>query len=427
MPSHAFRIHGAGCCLADFLHGDVDFASPRIRPYHSRLPGDGGLEMGKVIFQDDLLRFSSLSRTEGFKTAASWDGILADLTGTDARTPAFNVGGPAAAALTAAAQFLRPSRTPVTYYGVSGDDALAARIRARLAHTPLDTGCFRRRTGRTTSAHVFSDPQADGGRGDRFFIHCPGDDFPCEDAFQGETFFQAAFNLYAGTAETPSLHRALPSLLQKGRRRGALNVVGAVFDFAAESAAPGSPWPMGEGEAYPFIDLLVADAEEIHGLSGLPRSAGVPAAVDALMARGLVSAAVTQGADPVYYRSIGGIFGECRGYAPVNPALAGMINDRHGNPGDTSGAGDNFLGGLVADLVLQLLGDDFYPKGEPHVERDLLSVSPLRLRRAIEFANVAGGMACLQAGGMGDEAHTGEKLARVRSFLPQPLAAGRPW
>lgn len=430
MPSHAFRIHGAGCGLADFIHPDIDFNSDRLKSYRSLVPGDGGLEMGKVTFQEGLLAFAALRRAEGAAVGDSWEKILADIAGPDAPSPAFNVGGPAAAALAAASQLLRPSRTPVTYYAISGDDGHAARIRHTLAQTPLDLTCYRRRPGRTSSAHVFSDPRADGGSGDRFFIHRQGDDFPIEDAFQGESFFQAAINLYAGTAEVPALHKALPDLLQKSRRRGAITVVGTVFDFATEKTTPGAPWPMGEGEAYPSIDLLVADAGEIRGLAGAD-SAGaertVEDAVDALLKRGLTSVVVTRGAEPVYYRSIGGIFGECRGYAPVHSGLAERIGDRLGNPGDTSGAGDNFLAGLLADLIQQLLADDFYPKGEAHVERELLEISPLRLRRAVDFAIIAGGLACLQYGGVRLEDKTGEKLAAIKALLPQPIPAGRPW
>ncbi len=428
MPSHAFRIHGAGCGLADFIHGgiDLDFHSPRILPYHSRTSGDGGLEMGTVIFHDDLLRFSDARRAEGLPTGETWKEILAHLTGPDAPAPVFNVGGPAAASLAAAAQLLRPSRTAVAYYGVAGDDGNAARIRHLLAQTPLDMSSFRLRPGRTPSAHVFSDPRADGGRGDRFFIHRAGDDFPIEDTFQGESFFQAAINLYAGTAVVPALHQALPTLLQKSRRRGAITMVGTVFDFAAEKAAPGMPWPMGEGEAFPFIDLLVADSEEIRGLAG-SGPASLEACVDSLLARGLTSVVATRGADPAYFRSLGGIFGECRGYAPTHAGLVASAKDRQGNPGDTSGAGDNFLGGLLADLMQQLLADDFYPKGEPHVERELLEISPLRLRRAVDAGHIAGGLACLQYGGVRIEKTTGEFLGRVRAMSQQPLPAGRPW
>ena len=425
MPSHAFRIHGAGSGLADWIHGPVDFLSPRLDPYRSRVPGDGGLAMGQVTFREDLLDLAARRRAGGEPARPDWDGILADIAGPDAPAPAFNVGGPALASLTLAAQLLRPARVPVTYYGVSGDDGEAARIRHALAQTPLDMTCFRRRSGRTTAAHVFPERPAPGGAGDRFFVHCQGEDFSVEDVFHGETFFQAVFNVYAGTVQVPTLHRALPALLQKSRRRGALTVIGAVFDHAAEKAAPGRPWPMGDGEAWPHVDLLAADAAEIRGLAGLP-DAPVERCVETLFGRGLAAAVVTQGEGPVYYRSLGGPFGECRGWALPHPDLIASARDP-GNLGDTSGAGDNFLGALLADLMHQILADDFYPKGEPHVERELLEICPLRLRRAVDFACVAGGLACRQAGGVRIEAAPGENLGRIRAFQPKPLPAGRPW
>jgi sugar/nucleoside kinase (ribokinase family) len=426
MPSHAFRIHGAGYGLADWLHGPIDFSSSRLDPYRSREPGDGGLAPGGVAFREDLLDLAERRRGQGEAAGNSWEAILRDIAGPDAPAPAFNVGGPALAALTLAAQLLKPARVPVTYYGVSGDDGEAARIRLFLAQTPLDMTCFRRRPGRTPSAHVFSDPRAAGGAGERCFIHCPGDDFPVADVFQGESFFQAVFNVYAGTALVPSLHRALPMLLQKSRRRGALTVFGAVQDRAAERSAPGRPWPMGEGEAWPYVDLLVCDADEVRGLAGLP-GAVIEDCVQALLDRGLTAAVVTQGPEPVYYRSLGGPFGECRGWAPAHGALAAAAAAQ-GNTGDTSGAGDNFLGALMADLMHQILADDAYPKGEAHVERELLAMSPLRLRRAIDFACAAGALACLQTGGARLEAHPGENLARIREHLPKPPPSGvRPW
>lgn len=430
MPSHAFRVHGAGSGLADWIHGPVDFASPRLDPYRSRESGDGGLAMGRVTFREDLLALAARRSASGEPARTDWDAIREDIDGPGAPAPIFNVGGPALASLTLASQLLRPARVPVTYYGVSGDDAEGARIRHTLAQTPLDMTCFRRRPGRTTRAHVFPGRAAPGGESDRFFVHCQGEDFPIEDVFQGETFFQAVFNVYAGTVQVPALHRALPSLLRKSRRRGALTVVGAVFDHKAERSAPGRPWPMGErsgedGEAWPDVDLLVADAAEIRGLAGLP-SAPVEDAVEALFRRGLAAAVVTQGEGPVFYRSLGGPFGACRGWAMPNAELAAAARDPR-NPGDTSGAGDNFLGALIADLMHQILADDFYPKGEAHVERELLYICPLRLRRAIDFACVAGGLACGQKGGVRIEASPGENLARIRAFLPKPLAAGRPW
>jgi sugar/nucleoside kinase (ribokinase family) len=441
MPSHAFRVHGAGSGLADWIHGPVDFASPRIDPYRSRASGDGGLAMGKVTFREDLLALAERRRALGEPARTTWEEILADILGPDASAPAFNVGGPALASLTLAAQLLRPARVPVTYYGASGDDAEAARIRHTLAQTPMDMTCYRRKPGPTTAAHVFPDPKAGGGAGDRFFVHCQGADAPMDDVFNGETFFQAVFNVYAGTVQVPSLHRALPSLLAKSRRRGALTVVGAVYDHATEKSAPGRPWPLGgEGEesgreAWGQVDLLVADAAELAGLAGLQNgatgssieaAASIEAGVQTLFDLGLGAAVVTQGEGPVYYRSLGGPFGECRGWARPHPDLIAAARDPR-NTGDTSGAGDNFLGALIADLMHQILADDFYPKGEPHVDRELLSISPLRLRRAIDFACVAGGLACRQRGGVRLESAYGENLGRIRAYMPQAVPAGRPW
>lgn len=417
MANPAFRLHGAGHGLADLIHRDLDLQSPRLAPYRSRRPGDGGLEPGKLVFADDLARFAG----------RPWEEVLADLA--SGSEPLFNAGGPALVSLTLAAQLLRPAKIPATYYGLSGDDAAASRLRWLLAQTPLDLGGFRQRQGRTDVTWVFNDPRARGGDGDRCFVHRPGTASPDAEIL-GEAFFQATVNLYAGTALTPGLHRALPDLLAKSRRRGAFTVVGTVFDFAAERE--GRPWtlggtgedPRGGEAAWPNVDLLVGDEAEVLRLGG---KESVAAAVDALIGKGLPAAVVTRGADPIYYRSIGGVFGESRGEIPVNAGLAAKARDRKNHPGDTCGAGDNFLGGLLASFFQQWLADDFFPKGELHLERELHHMNPLKLRRAVEFGAVAGSLACLQSGGVRLEKSRGERLAEIRAILPEPQTADLRW
>lgn len=422
MANPAFRLHGAGHGLADFIHSDLDFQSARIAPFRSRRPGDGGLEMGKVIFRDDLVRFAG----------RPWEPILAELdpgasgrasTPSDAAAsgPVFNAGGPALVSLALASQLLRPSKIPVTYFGLTGDDAAASRLRWLLAQTPLDLTSFRQWPGATPVTYVFSDPRAQGGNGDRFFVNEPGS-VPPNPEILGEAFFQATVNLYAGTALTPLIHQVLPELLAKSRRRGAFTVVGAVHDAAAERE--GRPWSLGGDEAWPLIDLLVGDEAEILNYAG---KSGVEEAVDALIDRGLASAVVTRGSEPVYFRSIGGLFGESRGYVPASARLATMARDRATHPGDTTGAGDNFLGGLLTSFFQQWLADDIFPKGDLHIEREIHHMNPLRLRRAIEFGVITGGLACLQHGGVRLEKSKGERLGQVREFLPVTLAADRKW
>lgn len=409
MANPAFRLHGAGHGLADLIHADLDFQSPRFSPYRSLRPGDGGLEMGKVIYRDDLVRFAG----------RPWEDILAELA--PAPAPIFNAGGPALVSLTLASQLLRPSKIPVTYFGLTGDDSPASRLRWLLAQTPLDLSGFRQWPGTTPVTYVFSDPRALGGDGDRFFVHSPGTAFATPDIL-GEAFFQATINLYAGTALLPGIHKVLPELLAKSRRRGAFTVVGAVHDAAADRE--GRPWSLGGEEAWPQVDLMVGNEMEISKYAG---KAGMEAAVDALLDRGLSAAVVTRGSDPVYYRSIGGLFGESRGYVPAHADLAGKARDRVAHPGDTTGAGDNFLGGLLASFFRQWLADDIFPKGDLHLDRETHHMNPLRLRKAVELGTITGGLACLQFGGVHLEKSRGERLGQVREFLPEPAAADLKW
>ncbi len=410
MASSAFRVHGAGCGLADLILPPVDFSSQRFDAYRSHRAGDGGLALGCITFKEDLIRYSG----------KPWEEIRSELL-RDARI--LNAGGPGMVSMAVAAQLLRPSKIPVVYHGFSGDDATGAQIRHVLAQTPLDISGYRQRPGSTPVTWVFHDPSAQGGHGERFFLHDPGTAV-FDDNILGEPFFQATFNVYAGTALVPPLHAQLPQLLAKGRRRGALNIVGAMHDAYAEVLHPGRLWGFGEGDAYPSMDLLVADSAELHGLTG---DTDIPSGVQKLLDQGLAAAVITQGPDPVYYRSLGGIFGVSEGWVPALPEIVVKSRDRNRNPGDTTGAGDNFLAGLIADFCLQIFADDFFTKGEMHVERELLQIVPLRLRHAVDFGIAAGGLACLQSGGLKLEKASAERLHAIRALLPQPLPAGRPW
>jgi sugar/nucleoside kinase (ribokinase family) len=408
MANPLFRVHGTGCGLADVIHPASDFTSPRLEKYFSKKaggPGGHGLEMGKVVLLEDLAAFSGQTP----------EAVLADLAG-DA---VFSAGGPGLVSMALAAQLLRPSRVAVTYYGLSGDDAAASRIRTLLAQTPIDMSGYRQKAGSTPVTHVFSDPEAQGGHGDRCFVHDPG--VSMDPDLLGESFHQATFNVYAGTALMPRVHEALPKLLAKSRRRGALTVAGPVFDAYAEKR--GRPWSFGE-DAWEYLDLLVADEDEIRRLSG---ERGVAEGVDALLERGLNAAVVTRGPGAIYYRSVGGVFGNSRGEAPACRPLVEKARDREAHSGDTTGAGDNFLGALISAFLFQILSDDFFPKGEVHLDRELFHMNPLHLRKAIDFAAVAGGLACLQYGGIHLEKNVGERLRQIRALMPEPEPSALPW
>ena len=58
------RISGVGCCLMDRIYDNVDFQSEAFRKYLSRKTGDGGLEPGKLTFEEELERFNRLDLTD---------------------------------------------------------------------------------------------------------------------------------------------------------------------------------------------------------------------------------------------------------------------------------------------------------------------------------------------------------------------------
>ena len=79
------RISGVGCCLMDRIYDGVDFTSDLFRKYLSKKAGDGGLEPGKLTFEEELERFSG----DSFATE-----ILPQLT-QGRKADKENIGGPA--------------------------------------------------------------------------------------------------------------------------------------------------------------------------------------------------------------------------------------------------------------------------------------------------------------------------------------------
>ena len=61
MSKKKIIISGTGCALADYLYTGVKFSSPEFEKYLSKQSGDGGLSPGKLVFTEELEKFSSKS------------------------------------------------------------------------------------------------------------------------------------------------------------------------------------------------------------------------------------------------------------------------------------------------------------------------------------------------------------------------------
>jgi sugar/nucleoside kinase (ribokinase family) len=398
------RIAGAGCCLMDLLYPAADFSSPAFVSARSRREGDGGLSPGKLVFAEDAERFTGRPFVE------TLSGIVGGAD--DGAEASKNVGGPSVVSLIHAAQMLEGEDAVVSYYGATGDDDLGRELRSLLGRTSLDLSRLTSRKGASPSTFVLSDPRWDSGRGERCFVNRIGAASEYGPKDLGDDFFDADIVALGGTALVPALHEGLPGLLSETRRRGALAIVNTVFDYRAERADPLGPWPLGgslpgtprtDGESYASCDLLVMDRDEALRLSGTRE---LRAALGFFQSSGVGAFAITRGGESVLAWAGKGRF-EAMGLRefPVSErasrARSASASAKATGGGDTTGCGDNFAGGIIAALAMQIK----YARGRE-----------LDLADAISWGIAAGAFTLGILGGTYYESRPGEKRELVASY-----------
>ncbi len=381
-------ISGVGCSLMDYLYNRVDFDSNNFRACASASPGDGGLTPGGLVFAEELERFTGRPLTE----------IVSALVG-ERDADAENLGGPAVVAVVLAAQLLFETGIDVRFFGVRGDDRTGERMLSILARVPLYQARFAVKPAATPSTIVLSDPDYYDGKGERTFINRLGaaGDFTLADL--SDDFFAADIHLYGATALLPELHDNLLTALCESRRRGKVTVVATVYDFRNEKRAPDKPWPLGESvESYHYIDLLIVDLEEALKLSGQSTAADAAAR---FMAWGVGAVMITRGADSILLQAQSPLFSRLDlTELPVCAAADRDLQMRRQQAGDTTGCGDNFVGGTLAALAL-----------------GLQSGRRPELPTLCAWGAAAGGLARFQFGGVFLEKRPGEKLACVKDYV----------
>lgn len=401
MTSHKITISGTGCALADFLYNRISFGSPGFRKYMSKEEGDGGLSPGKLVFTEELEKFSG----------DDYSVILKTITGN--RSPdAFNVGGPSLVSLIHASQMLDLKDYEVKFFGMAGNDEISARIFKILQGTPLNTENYQ--TGPNTSpfTDVFSDPSWEGGHGERTFVNNIGAawDFTPED-LTGE-FFDSQIVCFGGTALVPQIHDNLTSVLTRAKNNSCITLVNTVFDFRNEKNFPDKPWPLGtSAESFGLTDVLIMDHLEALKISGQKT---MEEAAAFFTSSGVSTFIITNGALPVLGWSDGRIFGKAGIIRmPVSKKVTDDLLWKPELKGDTTGCGDNFAGGIIASLAWQLKRMD---KGQ------------FDLAEAISWGIASGGHTCYTIGGTYQEKFPGEKFEQVsalqKAYIEQIMVSG---
>ena len=383
MKEKRIVLSGVGCCLLDRIFNGVDFASPTFAKYMSRKPSDGGLVPGRLEFEEELEHFAG----------KKFPGILQELTN-GAPANCENIGGPCIVGLINAAQ-LTYSKSDVRFYGCYGDDEVGQQLMGLLRKTPVNICHYHQvPDSETPSTSVLSDPNYDGGHGERTFVNTIGAAWQFLPEAIDEDFFASDICLFGATALVPTIHHKLDTLLPKAKAKGAFTVVSTVYDTINERKQV-ERWPLGDSdESYRFTDLLIVDKEEALRMSGKQT---VGEALQFFREKGAGAAVVTNGAENVLYYANSRLCGHSDGIQslPVSAAVGEEL--KKGHKGDTTGCGDNFAGGILASLIMQL-----------HEGRETID-----LKEACKWGIISGGFTCFVFGGTYFESQPGEKLSKV--------------
>jgi sugar/nucleoside kinase (ribokinase family) len=379
-------VSGIGCCLVDQLFNDIDFGSDIIRQYLSKKRGDGGLTPGHLVFQEEFEKYSG----------SSFDIVLNKITG--GRThDKVNIGGPSIVSLINVAQLIDKAHCEVRFCGRGGKDEIGHYLLSSLKKTPVVLKDYKLIDNRTPSTVVLSDPSYDNGHGERIFLNSIGAAWDYRPDELDDDFFNSDIVVFGGTALVPQIHDNMTSLLKKAKSRGCVTIVNTVFDFRNEKANPSKKWPLGESdESYKYIDLLITDREEAFRLSG---EHDPQAAIRFFQDNMVSSLIITNGSKNISTYSDGRFF-TTSGLRemPVSGKVIDELKIAQG--GDTTGCGDNFVGGVIASVVTQL------QNGAKHPD----------LREACCWGVVSGGFTCFYMGGTYFEKNSGEKLAKIMPY-----------
>jgi sugar/nucleoside kinase (ribokinase family) len=383
-------ISGTGCALADFLYKKTSFESPGFIKYMSKQEGDGGLNPGKLVFTEELEKFSG----------DNYGIILKTISGN--QTPdAFNVGGPSLVSLVHASQILDMNEYEVKFFGMAGEDDISDNIINILRKTPLNIEHYHA-TGKYTTpfTDVFSDPSYDNGHGERTFVNNIGAAWEYFPEDLTDEFFDSDIVCFGGTALVPHIHDNLTSVLKRAKDNNCVTLLNTVFDFRNEKNTPGKPWPLGKStESFELIDMLIMDHIEALKISG---QQSIEEAAAFFSSSGVASFIITSGVNPVYGWSDGRLFKKTGiMQLPVSNKVTDDLKSKPELKGDTTGCGDNFAGGIIASLAWQL-------KQKVKGQFDLIE--------ALSWGIASGGHCCFIIGGTFLEKYGGEKFEQVSAL-----------
>jgi sugar/nucleoside kinase (ribokinase family) len=382
------KIAGTGCCLLDYLYTGINFNGSEFSRYLSKKEGDGGLSPGRLVLTDDLEKFAG----------KNFENLLGEIVG-NRQPDEFNLGGPSIVALIHAAQLLA-NKASVSFYGAIGNDPAGEQITEIIRKTPVSIYNLKILNCTSPTTNVLSDHTFNNNQGERTFIHNIGAAWEIYPNDLDKNFFMSDISVFGGTALAPNIHDHLSELLEKAKQNKSITVVNTVFDFRSEKSNPGSRWKLVKNdESFRNIDILLMDLEEALKISGTDN---IRYAADFFIKQGVSSFVITNGAQPVWCFSDGRLFKKVSLIQlPTSENVLIELKYNTGLAGDTTGCGDNLVGGIIASVAWQLLKTR---RGK------------LDLMEACSWGIASGGFACFYIGGTYIEGRKGEKFNLVKPY-----------
>ncbi|HCS36109.1 MAG TPA: carbohydrate kinase family protein [Sphaerochaeta sp.] len=383
------KIGALGCCLIDYLYTENQYSHDRFRQLSSITAGDGGLIGGGLVFAEDLEKFA------GSPFGKVFESLIDEKAATSS-----NLGGPAIISLIHVSQLLGSGHA-YHFNGVVGDDDVAKSIRLHVEKTLVEACFITQEQEKSPTTYVLNDNRAANGKGERSFINVIGAANHFDTTHIDDGFYKKDIVVFGGTALVPNLHEQIDIALVKAKAANAMTIVGTIYDFKNQKKNPTGRWPFGKENGYSLTDLLVCDAHEALRMSGEEH---LMSAASWLMESGVGAFIITHGPlEIIAWSSASSYFGANElAQFPVCTYVDDLI---HADPSlrkDTTGCGDNFLGGVIASICMQ---------------REQQGSGELDLNDCIIWGGASGGFALMHHGGFYHEDVPGEKFRRLEPIV----------
>jgi sugar/nucleoside kinase (ribokinase family) len=379
------RISGVGCCVVDYIYQDIDFTLPQVDQYLCK-DGINGL----MISEGNL---SSHLTTHFGKPE---EAIIRDITG--GKNPHKVLGGVSVVTLVSAAQLLfHHEDIGVYYYANIPNNQLGSIILGTVEKTPLRTDCIQVMEGESVVTYALCGNDQ-YGEPSRTFI-CAPSVHPSTALQLGQLdhdFYASQLTVFSAIQWEPEISRNFSRVLRECKRNNSITVVGTASDPLMRGR---SKWILGDSdEVYKYIDILIMNKEEALHYSGTQDLHSAVTYFKSIPS--LEGVLVTDGLNPTYVYGRGNL---CLFYEGFIPIVTDIDKDKKKGvlpEGDTVGCGDNYCGGVVASVALQL-----------HEQSKAID-----LVEACILGSLSGGITSTITGGIFQERSFGEKRLLVDRY-----------